>query len=611
MRKRDIIIAIILVLAVGAYAAYSFTKKPQSKYTTVEVAKGDVVQIVSATGTVEASKKLNLRFANSGKIEAINVKVGDRVESNVVLAKLNTTQLESQLAKANASLNAAIANLNKILDGATPEDIKVSETAVENAEISLDNAKQNLIDTQMSVDEDIVKAEKSVNSAQVTLDNANLNLNNTIALNENNLNQDYEDAWDVINASLLTASNSLDTNETVLSDSDAQDTLSILDIQYLKNSSQSKLVAGNSYNSARNYVNSIKSNPSHKDIDNAIIIVKSALLDIRNTLGDTSDVLQATITSSKLTQAELDTLKSDIFTARSNISTAISNMTAAEQNISAQKVANQTNLDSAQSAVNSAQSALDLAKQSLAVAQVSAEMKVNAARNEIKSAEGVLKQARDQLMLKRAKPSDAEVSLYKARVQEARANVNLIQNQINDSILISPQKGIITEINGEVGETITSAENFVSMIAAENFEIKANISEVDIAKVKVGDGVEITFDAFGPDRKFEGKIVKIDPAETEISGVIYYKVTTAFVGNSEIIKPGMTANLDIMTARRDNVIAIPFQALKEKEGRKYVQVLENGKLRDVFVEIGLEGDINLEVLKGLREGQRVVTFIEE
>ncbi len=611
MKKRTIIIIIILMLAVGVFVAYSFTKKPDVKYTTAEVVRGEILQTVSATGAVEAETKLDLRFINSGRIKEINVKVGDSVQEEEVLAKLDTAQLESQLNRSKAGLSAAQANLNKLLEGATTEDIRVSETAVANAQIALSNAEQSLADTRASAVRDVANAEASVSSAQTSLNGANQSLANTQISNENNLNQDYGDAWDTINSSLLTASNSLDTNNTILDDDDAQGTLSVKHLQYLNNSSQSKTIAENSYNNAKDYIDSIKPNLSDENIDEAFVQLKSALEDIRATLSDTSDVLGATIISSELSQTELDALKLSISTARSNTNTAISNLTTAKQNISTQKVTNQTSLDSAQATVNSAESALNLSQESLAATQALINSKINTAENSVKSAEGALKQAQDQLALKTAKPSYSEISLYTAQVQEARASVSLIESQISDSILTAPQSGIITEINGEVGETITSAVNFISIIASENFEIKANISEVDIAKVKIDDEVEITFDAFGPDKKFIGSIVEVDPAQTEISGVIYYKTTTIFTGNSVIIKPGMTANLDIITAQKDNAIIIPFQALKEKNEQKYVQVLENKVLRDVFVEVGLRGDINIEVLNGLVGGEDVVTFIEE
>ncbi len=611
MKKRTIIIIATLTLAIGAYTIYSSTKKPELKYTTAEVVRGEILQTVSATGTVEAETKLDLHFMNSERIREINVKVGDSVKKDEVLAKLDTAQLISQLNKAKAGFNAARANLSKLLEGATVEDIRVSETAVFNAQVSLDNAKQNLADTNESVIKDIASAEASVNSAQTSLNSADQSLVNTQITNENNLDQDYDVAWNTINSSLLTASNSLDTNQTTLDNDDAQDTLSVLNIQYMNNSSQSEAIANSSYNNAKDYINSINSDLSDENIDEAMAQLKSALENVRATLSDTSDVLGATITSSKLSQAELDALKSSISIVRTNTNTAISNLTTAKQNISTQKVTNQTSLDSAQAAVNSAESALNLSQQSLGAIKALSDTKINSSENAVRSAEGALKQAQDQLALKTAKPSYSNISLYNAQVQEAQASVNLIESQISDSILVAPQNGIVTEINGEVGESITSAVNFISIIASENFEIKTNISEVDITKVKIDDKVEITFDALGPDKKFAGSIIEIDPAQTEISGVIYYKTTTIFTGNSEIIKPGMTANLDIITAKKDNVVMIPFQALKEKNKQKYVQVSEDEILRDVFVEVGLRGDVNIEILNGLKGGEKVVTFIEE
>lgn len=608
-KKKIIIIVVVLIILIIAF--FGFSKKPEVKYTTVKVERGVVLQTVAATGTVEAATKLDLRFVNAGKIDQINVKVGDKVESAMVLAKLDTTQLGSQLTRSKASLSATNANYNKLVTGATTEDLQISRTAVNNAQIALDSANQNFADVQIGGQRDIDNANSSINSAQVTLDNANLSLENVKISNENNLDQDYDDAWDVVNSSLLTVFDALNTNKTTLEYEDAQDTLSVLNTQYLNYSSQSKIVAQNSYDDAKNFINGISDNKSFANIDEALVKMKKALEDVRTTLGDTGNVLSSTITSSQLSQTELDLLKSSISSSRTGVNVAISNATTATQNISTQKVTNQTNLNNAEATVNSAKSSLAVANNSLSAIKSLVNTKTNSAQNAIKSAEGALKQAQDQLAFKMAGPSSSDVQLYRAQIQEAQASVNMIQSQIDDSTLYAPRDGIITFINGEVGEAINSSMTFISLITDENFEITANISEVDISKVKIDDKVEITFDALGPDETFEGTIVRIDPAETEISGVVYYKLTTMFAGDGKIIKPGMTANLDIMTARKDDVVMIPFQALKNKDGQKYVQVLEGDVTRDVSVEVGLRGDLDLEITSGLQVGQDVVTFIEE
>ena len=198
MKKKTLIIITIIILSIGVYAAYSFTKTPVPKYTTVEVVRGEILQTVSATGMVEAEMKLDLRFMNSGRIKEINTKVGNSVQEGEVLARLDTVQLESQFNRSKAGLSAAQANLNKLLEGATVEDIRVSETAVANAQVALNNAEQSLADTKASALKDIASAKASVNSAQISLNSANQSLVNTQNSNEINLNQDYDDAWNTI-----------------------------------------------------------------------------------------------------------------------------------------------------------------------------------------------------------------------------------------------------------------------------------------------------------------------------------------------------------------------------------------------------------------------------
>ncbi|MFZ2970016.1 MAG: biotin/lipoyl-binding protein, partial [Minisyncoccia bacterium] len=170
MSKKNIIILVAILLAV-IIVFLNFSKKPEPKYTTSEVERGEVLQTVSATGTAEASKKLNLSFINSGRVSEIDVKVGDHIESGAVLAKLDIDQLESQLDQAKANLSSVGSDLNKLLKGATPEDLRLSETAVENAQIALDNANLNLADTKIGTERDIASAQASLNSAQTTLDN--------------------------------------------------------------------------------------------------------------------------------------------------------------------------------------------------------------------------------------------------------------------------------------------------------------------------------------------------------------------------------------------------------------------------------------------------------
>ena len=123
----------------------------------------------------------------------------------------------------------------------------------------------------------------------------------------------------------------------------------------------------------------------------------------------------------------------------------------------------------------------------------------------------------------------------------------------------------------------------------------------------------ITLDAYGDDLKFAGEVAFIEPAETVIQDVIYYKVKVSFLPGDTDIKSGMTANAVITTARLDNVLLIPGRAIIERNGSgKFVRILADNQAFEKAVTVGLRGDEGLvEIKSGLAEGEQVITFTKE
>lgn len=159
------------------------------------------------------------------------------------------------------------------------------------------------------------------------------------------------------------------------------------------------------------------------------------------------------------------------------------------------------------------------------------------------------------------------------------------------------------------------------MLAEGNFEIEVDISESDINKIAVDDKVEISLDALSEDILIDGKVSFIEPAQTLIQGVVYYKVKISFndidgiknnlVSYGSSLKAGMTANVTITTERKDSVIAVPARAIIEVDGVKKIRLLENGEVSEVEVKTGLRGDEGLvEIKEGLQINDEVITFIK-
>src|SRR3989339_1623289 len=160
--KKSFIILVILTILGTMVIYFIATKSEKTVYTTVLVQKGNILQTVSETGTVKAVNELNLSFLNTGKLEKIYYKVGDSVKSGAVLAELDYSSLATNREEAQANLDVARANLNKLLAGATKEDIVVAEASTRQAQITYELAKKELEKVRNTVDENIAQSKKHI-----------------------------------------------------------------------------------------------------------------------------------------------------------------------------------------------------------------------------------------------------------------------------------------------------------------------------------------------------------------------------------------------------------------------------------------------------------------
>ncbi|MFY9462365.1 MAG: efflux RND transporter periplasmic adaptor subunit [Candidatus Sungiibacteriota bacterium] len=210
-----------------------------------------------------------------------------------------------------------------------------------------------------------------------------------------------------------------------------------------------------------------------------------------------------------------------------------------------------------------------------------------------------------------AETAEADITLQEAKIKEAEADIVYYRAGLAKTTLLAPINGVVTKQEAKNGEIVSADSPIVSLISAAQFEIEANVPEADIAKVKISNAAKVTLDAYGADVVFAAKVSKIDPAETIIDGVATYKTTFQFVKPDERIKSGMTANIDILTEERKGVLVIPQRAVSTKDGHKFVRIVEGETQREIGVETGLRGsDGNIEILNGLKEGDKVITSLE-
>ena len=259
------------------------------------------------------------------------------------------------------------------------------------------------------------------------------------------------------------------------------------------------------------------------------------------------------------TQEIPSSFKTDTATARINVNTAIGNVTTAEEKL------------------KKAQSDLDLAKQ--------------------------------ELTLKKSGATEEQIIVQEAQLEKAKAQTTQYRVQLSKTFLRSPINGIIVKQEAKTGEIVSANAVVVSLISEAKFEVEANVPEADIAKIKNGSSAKITLDAYGRDVIFEAKVSAIEPAETIIDGVATYKTTFQFAKKDERIKSGMTANIDIIGEKRENVIAIPQRAIIRRNGDQFARKWNDKNIEEIIVKTGLRGSGgNIEIIEGINEGDRVIIF---
>lgn len=277
-------IVILIILISGGIFSYQFlqNKKPKQEYSTFKVIKSNLIQTVSATGTVKPVSDFNLAFKSSGAISKIDVKKGDKVKQEQVLAELDSSNLEIQIKEAQANLKKAQANLALKLAGESKESIKIYEIDLEKASNNFEKAKLDLENLQKITKENIKQAEIKINSSKISLDQANKNLKSVKAIEEQNVINIYNNARIVLKNNAIIISASLRDADNILSidnksaNDDFEKNLGVLN-------SQSKSDAINSYLEIKekiNYLNEILVNidkASNDKIDQIISLMKEAL----------------------------------------------------------------------------------------------------------------------------------------------------------------------------------------------------------------------------------------------------------------------------------------------------------------------------------------------
>ncbi len=215
--------------------------------------------------------------------------------------------------------------------------------------------------------------------------------------------------------------------------------------------------------------------------------------------------------------------------------------------------------------------------------------------------------------------AQADYLSNKALLNAAKADLEYAEHQCSFAYIYSPVDGIIVTRNVDPGQPVAASfqapELFTVARDLKEMQIEVNVSEADIGKIKEGQEVDYTLDGY-QDEIFKGRVSQVRISPTTVSNVVTYTVVVKVDNDDLKLKPGMTANVSIITQKKENVLCVPSIALKytpttKGEIKRYdtqgIWVLRGSKPVRETVEIGASDDTYTEITSGnIQEGDKII-----
>ncbi|MSP77953.1 MAG: efflux RND transporter periplasmic adaptor subunit [Dehalococcoidia bacterium] len=560
----------VVITLIGMVACSgTSTPAPQSSAPTQgSAARGTSVRVVQASmgivrvstayaAQVQAKDAVNVAPNAAGRVERVLVDVGSEVKRGQLLAELNHTALDVQLRSAEAGFRLAQSRV-----GTTAEEQQRAQAAVEAAKAKLAQLRKPSIS-------DIQVAESALAAAKTTLESAQIKLRQLQTPAQADVSA-QQAAISAANSTLLTAQAALTAALSTVSRGAPSSQIS----QAYTTLASLRTLAGSHINDLNNPELRLGRPPSAEEK-----AVQQAIVD--------------------KTQQQVNLIWPQLYTAlaEQQVLLDIGVRTALSTELSAQ-----ASVDSAQAKLN------DLLRPSAD--------KVTDAKNSVASTQAAYDSAVAKLSaLKNPSPSDiamaesvvvaAEQGLSgsRAQVDQAQAAVDLVKQQIEDTKVVAPFEGIVSQRLLSPGAFASTQTPIVSIVS-KDVVATIRVEEAAINSVKTGLLVNLTSPSL-PGQTIAMRVSAIAPSGDDRAHTFLVQLTpdSAVPG----LRPGASANATVITSH-ENVVAVPREAVFRKGGQSQdlVAVVLNGKVSVRQVQAGLIDDRNAEIVSGVKAGEQVV-----
>lgn len=218
---------------------------------------------------------------------------------------------------------------------------------------------------------------------------------------------------------------------------------------------------------------------------------------------------------------------------------------------------------------------------------------------QIRLAEAKLADAQREYDRLKDGPDQADITAAEARVAALQATLNLARLQ-------APFAGTITELKIQTGDQVTPGMQAIRIDDLSRLLVDVQIPEVDINRIRIGQQTRLTFDGI-LNKEYSGIVTGVGRVGNAIQGTVNFTVTIELTDADELVRPGMTAAVNIIVEQLKDVLTVPNRAVRLLEGERVVYLLVNGQPQASKITIGATADTLSEVVGGeVKEGDTVI-----
>jgi HlyD family secretion protein len=576
------IVGLLLVVgacAVGVFALRSGGAQPTRAFSLIYPRYDTLIATVNATGQIEPAQVANLSFGGVGRVDEVLVQVGDVVAVGAALARLDTRELSIRVAQAEAGLDQAQASYQKLLAGATPAEIAAAEAQLAGARGQLRQAEGSVSPA------DLRAAEAQLAQAQAQLER----------LTSGPKPSDLA----VAEAQLAQAQTQLETQRDQLSAGKTNAQLQMQQAASALTQAQSR------YSTAKqnwNYVQSTGKDPNTA-LDPTTGRRVHPTLDDRQRQQYYDAYVQA--------EAAMHSAEAALQQAQVAYDAARQAEVNGIQLAEGQVAASLASLDQLRAPADADQ--LAAARAQLASARANLDkLRGEQRRGALDAAQAGVTQAQANLERLQAGPQSSDLAIAQAQVASAQAALDLAHLTLEEATLTAPFAGTVAEVNLRPGEAPSPTVSPIVLADLSSFHVDVAVDEIDVSRLVVGQPVTLTLDALAG-LALPGRVDSINPLATARATVTSYEVRVTATASDPRVRAGMSANADIVVARKPNVLVAPRRAVRNDRGRLVVDLPidptvctlpadrrpPSVELTQREVKVGLSNEQVIEILEGV------------